>query len=76
MGDCSQTYLLQPLLDRVERGYRNGIDHGHFLAVVLVDNHHIKVLQVKLHPLKVNQLHFIQCHHKRWLSGRNWVIST
>lgn len=59
--------LLQPFFDGVKRGYRNGVDHRHFLAVVLVDDYHIKVLQVKLDPLKVNQLHLIQCHHKRGL---------
>lgn len=75
MGDCWHIYLLQPFLDGVKRGYRNGIYHRHFLAVVLVDNYHIKVLQVKLNPLKVNQLNFIQCHHKRWLSKRNWILS-
>ena len=36
--------LLQPLLDWVQGVDRHSVDHGDLLAVVLVDDHHVKVL--------------------------------
>lgn len=51
--------LLEPLLDGVERVDGDGIDHRHLLAVVLVNDDHVKVLQVELHTLKVDQLHLV-----------------
>ena len=62
--------ILEPLLDGVERVDRDGVDHGDLLAVVLVHDDHVEVLQVELHALKVHQLHLVQSHHKRRLAGK------
>ena len=52
--------LLQPLLDVVQHGHGHRVDHGHLASVVLEDEHHVKVLQLELHALKVHQLHVLQ----------------
>lgn len=51
--------LLEPLLDWVKGVDRHGVDHGHLLVVVLVNNDHVEVLQVELHALKMDQLHLV-----------------
>lgn len=61
--------LLEPLLDRVERVDRHGVDHGHLLVVVLVNDDHVEVLQVELHSFKMDQLHLVKGHDKRRLDG-------
>ena len=60
---------LEPLLYGVEGSHGDGVDHGHFAAVVLVDDDHVEVLQVELDPLKVDQLHLVQRHHEGRLLG-------
>ena len=47
-------HSLEPLLYGVEGSHGDGVDHGHFAAVVLVDDDHVEVLQVELDPLKVD----------------------
>lgn len=61
--------LLEPLFDGVQRVDGDGVDHRHLLAVVLVNDDHVEVLQVELHALEVDQLHLVQGHHKRRLDG-------
>lgn len=65
--------LLEPLLDGVERVDRHGVDHGHLLVVVLVNDDHVEVLQVELHTLKMDQLHLVQGHDERRLDGSGSV---
>ena len=62
-------HSLEPLLYGVEGSHGDGVDHGHFAAVVLVDDDHVEVLQVELDPLKVDQLHLVQRHHEGRLLG-------
>ena len=68
--------LLEPLLDGVEGVDGHGVDHGHLLVVVLVDDDHVKVLQVELHPLKVDQLHLVQGHHEGGVPERGGGVLT
>ena len=49
----------------VKHGHRHRCDHGHLLVVVLEDEHHVKVLEAELDPLKVHQLHVLEGAHKR-----------
>lgn len=51
--------LLEPLLDGVEGVDGHGVDHRHLFVVVLVNNDHVKILQVELHTLKVDQLDLV-----------------
>lgn len=60
----SLAYVLEPLLDGVERVDGHGVDHGDLLVVVLVDDDHVEVLQVELDSLKVNELHLVQRDHE------------
>lgn len=62
--------LLEPLLDGVEGGDGDGVDHGDLLGVVLVDHHHVEVLEVELDPLEVDQLHLVQGDHEGRLGKR------
>ena len=40
----------------VKHRHGDGSDHGNLLAVVLEDEHHVKVLEAELYTFKVNQL--------------------
>ncbi len=62
-------HVLEPLLDGVQLSHGNGSNHGNLLSVVLVHKDHVKVSHVKLHPLEVDQLNFIQGDNQRGL----WV---
>ena len=46
-------------------------DHGDLLGIILEDEDHVKVLQLELDALKVDQLDVAQRHHERRL-GRGW----
>jgi len=67
--------ILEPLLDMVQLVHRNCIDHRHFAMVILEDEHHVKVLEVKLDSLKVNKLHLIQRNHQWRLHTVNTSIT-
>lgn len=45
----------------------DSINHGHSAVVVLEYNHQVKVFEMELDTLKVDQLYFIQADHKWWL---------
>ena len=59
--------LLEPVLDLVQEVHGDGVDHRHLAAVFLEDEHHVKVLDVELDSLKVEQLHLVQRDDKRRL---------
>ena len=48
----------------VKHRHGDGSDHGNLLAVVLEDEHHVKVLEAELYTLKVNQLNVLQGGNK------------
>ena len=48
----------------VKHRHGDGCDHGNLLAVVLEDEHHVKVLEAELDTLKVNQLNVFQGGNK------------
>ena len=66
-------YLLQPLLDVIQHVHWDGSDHDDLLGIVLEDEDHIKVLQLELDALEVDQLDVAQRHHERRL-GRGREI--
>jgi len=43
----------------VELVHWYSVDHGHLAMVVLEDEHHVKVLEVKLDAFKVDEFDFI-----------------
>ena len=66
--------LLEPLLDMIEHAHWDGGDHGDLLVVVLEDEDHVKVLQLELDSLKVDQLDVFKGHHK-WRLERKIFIA-
>lgn len=68
--------LLEPLLDGVEGVDGHGVDHGDLFVVVLVDDDHVKVLEMELHALKVDQLHLIQSDDERRLDEAGKKLTT
>lgn len=62
--------LLEPVLDVVQEIHGYGVDHGRLACVVLENEDHVEVLDVKLHALKVDQLDFLQGDDKRGLGAR------
>ena len=48
----------------VKHRHGDGGDHGNLLAVVLEDEHHVKVLEAELDTLKVNKLNVLQGGNK------------
>ena len=60
-------YLLQPLLDVIQHVHGDRSDHGDLLGIILEDEDHVKVLQLELDALKVDQLDVAQRHHERRL---------
>ena len=46
------------------------VHHGDLASVVLEDEHHVKVLEVELNSLEVNQLDLIQRDDERRLKHR------
>ena len=59
-----QGHSLEPLLDVVEHVHGDGGDHADLLGVILEDEHHVEVLQLKLDSLEVNQLDVLQGNHQ------------
>lgn len=49
----------------IQHVHRHRINHGHLFRVVLEHEHHVEVLEVKLHPLKVHQLDVLERDHER-----------
>ena len=69
MNDSLYKYLLQPLLDVIQHVHGDRSDHGDLLGIILEDEDHVKVLQLELDALKVNQLDVAQRHHERRLGS-------
>ena len=62
--------LLEPIAYTVQHVHRYGVDTGNLLLVVLEHKHHVKILDVELHALKVHQLYFVERDYKRWLQKK------
>lgn len=60
-------HSLEPVFNMVQHVHRYGVDHSCFFAVVFVYKHHVKVLQMELYTLKMDQFYLVQRHHKRGL---------
>lgn len=48
-------FILEPFLDMVQRGHRDGIHQYNLTAVIFKHKHHIEVLELEGHSLKMNQ---------------------
>lgn len=48
------------------------VDHGCFLLVVFKHKHHVEILEMELHTLKMNQLHVFQRYHEGRLQERSY----
>lgn len=52
--------ILQPILHVIKHVHWNSVDHNSFLCVILENKDHVKVLEVELDTLKVDQFHIFQ----------------
>ena len=50
----------------VKHRHGDGSDHGNLLAVVLEDEHHVKVLQAELDTFKVDKFDVFQGGNEGW----------
>ena len=64
---------VEPLLHMVKHSHGDGSDHGNLLAVVLEDEHHVKVLQAKLDTFEVDKFNIFQGGNKGWPRGEVYL---
>ena len=54
----------------VKHRHGDGRDHGNLLAVVLEDEHHVKVLEAELDTFKVDKFNIFQGGDEGWPRGK------
>ena len=63
----SGSVVLEPFFDVIEHVHGYCVDAGDFALVVLKDENHVEVFQLKLNTFEVNQFKIFQRYDKRRL---------
>lgn len=67
----NRRYSLEPIFHVIQQIHRNGIHHGNLLRVILENDDHVKILEMKLDTFKVNELDIVECNDERRLRRRD-----